>query len=117
MDPRQQIILAPRELRELVAGTGTPLRIALDKSVGVKRVGQIVTGTLIESLTPTIARLSLLGRLSSDTSGRSRIRRNWHGFARGQVGTSRRSVIVVIQFNSIPSAAMERWCRSRCHWA
>jgi hypothetical protein len=35
---------------ELVAGTGTPLRIALDKTVGVKRVGQMVTGTLIEPL-------------------------------------------------------------------
>src|ERR1700688_574073 len=35
---------------ELVAGTGTPLRISLDKTVGVKRVGQVVTGTLIEPL-------------------------------------------------------------------
>lgn len=35
---------------ELVAGTGTPLRIALDKTVAVRRVGQIVTGTLVEPL-------------------------------------------------------------------
>src|ERR1700726_1238693 len=35
---------------ELIVGTGTPLRIALDKTVAIRRVGQVVTGTLIEPL-------------------------------------------------------------------
>src|SRR5580704_4022490 len=35
---------------ELDARAGTPLRIALDKTVSVKRIGQTVTGTLIEPL-------------------------------------------------------------------
>jgi hypothetical protein len=35
---------------ELIARVGTPLRIALDKTVSVRRIGQTVTGTLIEPL-------------------------------------------------------------------
>src|SRR5579864_7157511 len=35
---------------ELIAGAGTPLRVALDKTIAVKRVGQVVTGTLVEPL-------------------------------------------------------------------
>ncbi len=35
---------------ELIAGLGTPLRVALDKTLAVSRVGQIVTGTLIEPI-------------------------------------------------------------------
>jgi hypothetical protein len=35
---------------ELIARAGTPLRVALDKTVSVRRIGQTVTGTLIEPL-------------------------------------------------------------------
>ena len=35
---------------ELIVGTDTPLRIALDKTVAIRRVGQVVTGTLVEPL-------------------------------------------------------------------
>jgi phosphosulfolactate phosphohydrolase-like enzyme len=35
---------------ELVVGAGTPLRVALDDTVAVKQVGQVVHGTLIEPL-------------------------------------------------------------------
>jgi hypothetical protein len=35
---------------ELIAHVGTPLRVALDKTVSVRRIGQTITGTLIEPL-------------------------------------------------------------------
>src|SRR5205809_1054852 len=35
---------------ELLVRAGTPLRVALDETVAVKRVGQVVSGTLVEPL-------------------------------------------------------------------
>jgi hypothetical protein len=85
---------------ELVAGKGTPLRIALDRTVGVKRVGQIVTGTLIEPLyaydrlilpvgTPVVGHIESLENPSKLTRLRA-----WSG---GDFAPKRH---VVIQFES-----------------
>src|ERR1700704_2614468 len=35
---------------ELIARAGTPLRVALDQTIALRRVGQVVRGTLVEPL-------------------------------------------------------------------
>jgi hypothetical protein len=75
---------------DLVVGGGTPLRIALDDTVALTCVGQVVNGTLVE---PVYAYDRVV--LSGDARrrprhGRSRILRGCRGSAHGRTARSRR---------------------------